>query len=101
MFANLTVRILFAISGLSRHQYLSRKAEEFLSKVLPDIEKLTKRGIFPSLNKGTEVAKITLHPQCNDIEFTNILIERLQSCGFTVEINWKGPHFYKTLEVGF
>jgi len=97
MFANLTDRILFAISGLSRHQYLSRKADEFLAKVLPD----TKMGKCPGLNDGTEAVKITLHPQCNDAEYTNILIERLQSCGFTVEINWKGPHFYKTLEVSF
>jgi hypothetical protein len=101
MFANLTDRISFAISGISRHQYLHRKADEFLSKVLPDIVKLRERGIWPKLNDGTEVAKITLHPQCNDTEYINILNERLQSCGFTVEINWKGPHFYLTLEVSF
>ena len=101
MFAHLTDRILFAISGLSRHQYLHRKADVFLAKVLPDIVKLTEMGKCPGLNDGTEAVKITLRPQCNDAEYTNILIERLESCGFAVEINWKGPHFYKTLEVSF
>ena len=101
MFADLTDRILYAVSGLSRRKYLECKADEFLSKVLPDIVKLTKRGIYSMLNDGTEAVKITLHPQCNDTYYTNILIERLQSCGFIVEINWKGSHFYKTLEVIF
>jgi len=98
MFANLTDRISFVVSGISpyhRHQYLHRKADDFLAKALPDIVKLTKRGIYSMLNDGTEAVKITLHPQCNDTEYTNILIERLQSCGFAVEINWKGSHFYK------
>ena len=53
------------------------------------------------LNDGTEAVKITLHPQCNDTEYTNILIERLQSCGFAVEINWKGSHFYKNQKLFF
>ena len=43
MFANLTDRISFAISGLSRYQYLHRKADQFLAKALPDIVELTEK----------------------------------------------------------
>ena len=48
-----------------------------------------------------KVVKTTLYPKCNDTEYINILIERLQNCGLKVEINNKGPHFHETLEVGF
>lgn len=104
MFENLTDRISFVVSGISpyhRHQYLCHKADKFLSKVLPDIVRFTKMGIRSSLNGGTEVTKLTLRAEFNDIEYSNILIERLESCDFTVEIYWVGPHLSKTLEVSF
>lgn len=106
MFASLLNRISFAVTSLSRRQYLHQKANQFLDKAFPDLLELAKREISSITaqhpNSGCpEAIKITLHPQCNDTKYINILIERLENCGLKVEINRKGPHFYKTLEVSF
>jgi hypothetical protein len=101
MFATLPKRISFAVTSLSRRQYLHRKADQFLAKALPDILELTEKALSSIMMGHPKVVKITLYPQCNDREYINILIERLQNCGLKVEINGKGPHFYKTLEVSF